>query len=52
MEKIIITWQDDAGTVMIQYEQEIVTPELASYASSKAIQAVKVALVAEDEKIA
>ena len=52
MEKIIIRWEDDAGTVMTQYEQEVVTPELASYASGKAIEAVKIALVADDEKIA
>ena len=49
MDKIVIRWEDDAGTIMTEYIQEVVTAELASYASSKAIEAVKRALVAEDE---
>ena len=47
MDKIIITWRDSAGTKMTEYIQEVVTSELASYANSKAIEAVQVALVAE-----
>lgn len=35
---------------MMQYVQEVVTPEVASYASSQAIEAVKVALVADEKK--
>ena len=50
MEKLIFIWFDSGGTELVKYEQEIVTPELTSYALGKAMEAVKIALVAEEEK--
>ena len=50
MERLIFVWLDSGGTELEKYEQDVVTPELAGYALSRAIEAVKIALVAEDEK--
>ena len=49
MDKIVIRWEIESGEWKNYYEQEVVTAELASYATGKAIEAVKRALVAEDE---
>ena len=50
MEKLIFILLDSGGTELVKYEQEIVTPEIAGYALSQAIEAVKIALVAEGEQ--
>ena len=50
MEKLTFLWLNSEGTAVVKYEQEIDTPELTSHALSKAIEAVKIALVAEGEQ--
>ena len=52
METLIFTWINSKGVEAESYRQEVVTGELAGYALGRAIEAVKIALVAEDEKSA
>jgi len=49
VDKIKITWLDDAGTQLIQYEQTVVA-EMAGHALSAAIEAVKIVLVADRKR--